>query len=370
MRRPPQPDPNLAHRHGGAPKHDQDRLGLPRRPVLDFSVSLNPLGPPRCLREAWPGLLEEAAVYPTQDGDGIRRYYERRFDVPPDEVLPGNGSTEILYLAPRALGLRRVAVPTPSFHDYARAARLAGADVLEIPLSPQDDFAPPPCNLLAEALERADAIILGQPNNPTGTVLPQETIERLSREFPDRWILLDEAFVQFLDDFAETSWLARRPRTANVLVLHSLTKFYALPGLRIGAAVGHPEAIARLRACKEPWSVNRIAETIAPLLDDSDYEHRTRTLVRTERERVFHRLRELPGIRPFPSSANFLLAQWTATPDLDDLLRPLLAEGLHVRDARNFLGLEENYFRLAVRRPEENDLLLDALARHAGACHG
>ncbi len=355
------------HVHGGAPEREFVRLGVEPRPVTDFSVNVSPLGPPHELTDAWGALAPEVERYPTVEGSGVLAYCRERLGLAEECVLAGNGSAEILYLVPRALGLRRVAVLSPSFHDYERAAGLAGAAVERIALSPDRGFAFPPRGEVAAALARADALLIGNPNNPTGTVAEPETLLGLADEFQDKWLVVDEAFVQFLDSWPDAS-LARPDRLrANVIVTQSLTKFYCVPGLRIGYAVGAPATMARLRKHKEPWTVNRVAEAAAGILAGCrGYEEELRALVGSERRRVADRARRVAGIEIIEPSANFVLARWRATDDLDDLLRPLLASGFHVRDCRNFPHLEQGWFRFALRRSEENDRLLDAIERAAG----
>lgn len=349
------------HIHGGDPQRQFHRLGLSPREVMDFSVNVSPLGVPAEVRAVWDELFQEIHRYPSIDGRGLGYYYQKRFGLEPEMVLAGNGSTELIYLVPRALGLKKVAVISPSFHDYTRASLAAGARLLEVPLKTSESFAPPRPEVLEEAIRDADALFMGNPNNPTGTVFARRLILDLAAAFPGKWFLVDEAFVQFLPEPEKVSLLGRKP-FANVLVFHSLTKFYALAGLRLGAVAGHPDTISLLRPFKEPWSVNRIAEKVAlRLLDCSSYEQRLRQLLHGERPRVFRRLQAMPGIEAFEPSANFILGRWLATPALDDLLYCLLQSGIHVRDCRNFTGLEENFFRLAVRLPQENDYLLAVL---------
>ena len=131
----------LSHKHGGTPQLDMIRLGVPHGPVLDFSVNLNLLGPPTIIKEKWPELLENIEQYPSVQGDGVAHYYHTIYGISPDNFLAGNGSTELIYLIPRVLRFKHVAVLAPSFHDYERASLLAGAKVVRCPLSPHDDFA-------------------------------------------------------------------------------------------------------------------------------------------------------------------------------------------------------------------------------------
>ena len=144
----------------------------------------------------------------------------------------------------------------------------------------------------------------------------------------------------------------------NVIVLHSLTKFYALPGLRLGAIIAHPTIIQRLLHYKEPWTVNAIAESVAPLLlEFGAYEEEVRTMIFSERERITDSFLQIEGIKLAGGAANFFLAQWNGGSPLYVLLSWLAERQLYVRDCRNFTGLEENYFRFAIRQPVELDSL-------------
>jgi threonine-phosphate decarboxylase len=346
------------YRHGGVPGFDQARFGLSHAPLLDFSVNLNFLGPPEIIRQAWPDLIQAIEGYPSVEGGGIGRYYQEKLGIPPGNFLAGNGSTEMIYLVPKVLGFKSVVVVTPSYHDYERASGLAGAHAIRYPLLPENSFSLTGSNALVDALDKADALWLGRPNNPTGNLFPRGLLLELAARLPDKWFVVDEAFIQFTADWEKESLLLEKPRP-NILVIHSLTKFYALAGLRLGGIVGDARAIARLRRAKEPWSVNAIAERIAPLLlRCGDYERRTRINLLAEKERIFKELEGFSGVTPFPSTANFILCRWNRTGDLDDLIFHFLSNGAYLRDCRNFPGLEENFFRVGLKTPEKNDRLL------------
>lgn len=350
------------YQHGGAPERDMRRLGVPPGPVLDFSVNLNPLGPPAVIRDNWPQLHAAVSPYPSVDGKGIAHYYHTVFGVSHRHFLAGNGSTEMIYLVPRVLGFRHAVIITPSYHDYERASRLAGATVVHCPLSPHQGFAFPSRDQLGALLHTADALWIGRPNNPTGTVVSKASILDLTEQYPDTWFIVDEAFIQFLRHWEAESLLTAAMRP-NLLVIHSLTKFFAMAGLRLGGIVGDEQIVARLKAAKEPWSVNGIADHVGMLLAAcGDYEEETRTMVVHECNRVQQRLRAVAGILPYPSPANYILCQWTRTGNLDDLLRHLLSHGAYVRDCRNFPGLEKNFFRIGLKGRQENDRLLSLLA--------
>ncbi len=352
------------HIHGGAPQQAFQRMGIPQHRIVDFSVNVSPLGPPRILFKKWNSLIGEVLSYPTLNGDGVAEYYIHRFGLDQENILPGNGSAECIYLVPRVLKLKKVAIVTPSFHDYERSCHLCGARIKEIVLSHDGGFAEPDYDTLACNLEEADAILLGNPNNPTNTHISRETVLKLSESYPEKYILVDEAFIQFLDDFQDHTLLHPDYIRKNILVFHSLTKIFDVPGIRLGAVIGHPETIELLKDHKEPWTVNGIAERVAEILIQcQDYEEQLKKLMRKERERFVDELGTVGGLRLFPSRTNYFLAQWQASDNLDDLLRILLSNGFFVRDCRNFRNLSDNYFRFAVRKAPDNVQLISLIKR-------
>ncbi len=277
---------DLKYKHGGTPQLDMIRLGVSAGPVLDFSVNLNPLGPPAIIRENWPDLIQCIEHYPSVEGDGVAAYYESACGIAPKNFLAGNGSTELIYLTPRALKFKRAAVMAPSFHDYERASLLAGAEVVKLPLSRNDHFAFPTADRIAKTLKDVDAFWIARPNNPTGNLFSKDLILDFADRFPEKWFVVDEAFIQFLDHWKNDSLLMDKPRP-NILVLNSLTKFYSIAGLRLGGIVGDEAVISRLRNAKEPWAVNGIADRVAALLVRcGDYDARPGLLSKRSAARI------------------------------------------------------------------------------------
>lgn len=349
------------HEHGGARAGKERTEG---REVLDFSVNISPL---------FPSIGElsfddmQPRHYPSIDGRGVRCFYADKFELNPASVLPLNGAIEGIYLVPRALCIRRLLLLSPSFYDYERAGRVAGAEISYIHLERENRFRLPGIEELAAALAEADAFFAANPNNPTGTKLPPEIVMALASRFPEKWFIVDEAFIQFTAAFPDNSLMGKVHALKNVIVIHSLTKFYALPGLRLGAVVAHPEIIRHLLDYKEPWTVNTVAESVAlRLLQCNGFDRELRELIFRERTRVAAALSEIEGLHLYGGRANFFLAQWQRGVSLDELLEYLRSVGIHVRDCRNFAGLEVNYFRFAIMLPEENNRLLAAIRGAAG----
>ena len=351
------------HEHGGEPER---RFGSSGAGLLDFSVNISPLSPslPTAALDALP-----LHRYPSIDGKGVKGFYCGRYGLDGDTVLPLNGAIEGIYLVPRALKAKHAMVFTPSFFDYERACRVAGATVSSLRFEEKERFVLPGIDVISKAIRDVDLLYAANPNNPTGTRFPKELFFALASRHPEKWFVMDEAFIQFTDDFPDSSLMEDVKAFKNIIVIHSLTKFYALPGLRLGAVVAHPEIIMHLLCYKEPWTVNVVAETVAnELLHCRDYEEKVRLLIREEREKIFRQIRTIPEIALKGHGANFFLLQWNAGSDLDDLLGYLVQKGIYVRDCRNFPGLDDNYFRISVKMPQENDYLLQQLmqARQVG----
>jgi len=344
------------HKHGGSARKIFTEDG---GELLDFSVNVSPMSPPIGILS-----IEDFALqsYPSIDGRGIKEFYQQKFSLASSTILSLNGAIEGIYLIPRALALQRVMLLSPSFYEYERAAKIAGAEIVSVPFDAEKGFRLPGIEVLAHALRNADALFAANPNNPTGTAVPPEIIMALASRFPDKWFIIDEAFIQFTPAFPDNSLMGKVMALKNVIVVHSLTKFYALPGLRLGAVIAHPEVISRLLDYKEPWTVNAIAESVAVrLLECGAYEESLRAMIFSEKERMEASLSMLDGMNLAGGAANFFLAQWKRGCSLDDLLAYLRSNGIHVRDCRNFSGLEINYFRFSIRTPIENSCLLDSL---------
>ncbi len=349
------------HKHGGNPLEDLARFNLPEQKLIDFSVNLNPIGMPDVISENWSSLINYVKDYPSVEGSGIINFYTKKAGVDPAEFLAGNGSTELIYLIPRVLGFKKVLIITPSFHDYERASLLSGADVIRHPLDADNGFTLQSFDGLEAQLSGCDAMWLGRPNNPTASLFSKELLIELIEKYPEKYFVIDEAFIQFADNWKKESFISDT-RYPNVILIHSFTKFYAIAGLRMGGVIAHSDVISRFRDRKEPWSVNGIAEGVASLLLNCDeYEAETMAYLKSERNRLYDELLDIGSIDVYPSVTNFFLCRWKKTSDLDDLIGHLLKNGIYIRDCRNFPGLGDGFFRIGIRMAEDNNLLVSSL---------
>ncbi|MEN6465944.1 MAG: cobyric acid synthase [Syntrophaceae bacterium] len=349
-------------KHGGNTRYLAQMSGMPESRVLDFSANINPLGPPQWLRALISRQLERLAHYPDPDCTGIIEAFGKRWGVSPDEVIFGNGSTELLYIIPRAFGNRRAIVTAPAYADYASACRQAGMAVEKWLLKEEEGFA---LNLaeFEKFIGEGDLIFIGQPNNPTGLSTGTEDLRALARRNPSALFIVDEAFADFVDGIDRLV----RDRPANVIVLGSLTKFYAVPGLRLGFAAADAGLAAKMRGLMPPWTVNSLAQAAgeAALLDER-YGGESRAYVKGARTALAAGLGKIPGLTVYPGEANFLLVRIGGKIDAPELAARLIRKGIAVRVCSNFDGLDSRFFRVAVRTEEENERLCAALAAVLG----
>ncbi len=352
------------NKHGGNIRKLAQAAGCPPEAICDFSASINPLGPPESLRRVIAGSISSLVHYPDPDCMELMATFAGRFGVTPEEVLAGNGSTELLYLLPRVTGALRAVVPVPSYADYVNAAVLCGLPVEKVPLAEEQRFAPD-LQALSRHLRDHDLVMLGQPNNPTGCFCDPDALRGLAKDHPRATFVVDESFLPFVD---ETQSLMRN-RPSNVIVLMSLTKFYAIPGLRLGMIVADSSIIAGLKNILPPWSVNTLAQAAGvAALREMDYAEQTRCFVEEERLWLREALMAIPGFTVYPGSANFLLGR-IDRPEMDasKLAAALLACGIAIRDCGNFDGLDHRYFRVAVKTREDNDRLIAAISNALGS---
>jgi len=355
--------------HGGNLRALAERAACGRDDIADFSANINPLGPPPWLRSAVAGALSDAAHYPDPEALDLRRAAAAFYGGVPEEFLAGNGVSDILHACPRLPGLTRAIIPVPTYGDYERAARLAGLAVEHVRLLPETGFLLS-FALLEEALSGSPALVLlGRPNNPTGRAFPGVDLLALARRHPDSLFVADEAFADFVPGLERLA--SERPggeRPANLIVLLSLTKFFAVPGLRLGLAAAHPGLIRRLAALLPPWQCSTLAQAVgARALADADFRARSLAACGEYAADLHGLLREFPEITVFPGQANFTLCRLThGGLDARGLAERLLARRVAIRVCDNFRGLDSSWFRLAVRPPEENGRLTEALAGALG----
>ena len=386
----------LPIQHGGNQSAIRTRLRLGNRPLLDFSAPLNGLGPPPGAVSAVRRSTDSIGRYPEPGSPRLVERLAEFHGVPVDRILVGAGTSELISLVGQAVrdGLLQSSrdagdpdrpvshLTEPTYGEYRRTAAQNGlrTKVWDSHTLGWDlDFMP----------QSAQGIVWTcSPNNPTGRAWDRGRLLDLIDRTPEGVTVVDEAYLPFLPDEAERTVVPSVVDREHLIVMRSMTKIYATPGLRVGYAVASPDMVARLRRSQQPWTVTTAAEVAAlASLDDDDYLQRTIELIASESVRMTDRLWDVPGIRPAwpdadrpswaPPMANFVLVSVVDTPWTSARVQDALARrGLLVRECTNYHGLEpgsvvtgpglsfetRGHLRFCLRTPGENDLLLATLA--------
>lgn len=351
--------------HGGQAEALLAHFGLPPDHALeDVSANLNPLGPPDWVDGWLTQQLAGLERYPAPDYRAARNAIAAHHQLQPEQVLLTNGGAEAIFLAAALHAGKRAAILSPSFGEYARACRAHRIDITDIALSAPHFTLN--IDALLTGLSGIDVLFLCRPNNPTATLIDAPAMEALLDVTASTGcrVVVDEAFVDMVSDTKLQASLAPLlARYSHLILLHSMTKFYTLPGLRLGYMLADGATINAAESHQPPWSVNHLAaELVAPLLADCEFAQRTHQWITNERPRMELALTQL-GLDVVPSHACFFLirpgAEHAMTSDV--LFERLLRQGMLVRHTHSFAGLDGGWLRIALRDGPANQRLLKVL---------
>ncbi len=334
--------------------------------ILDFSSNINPLGIPESFRQLLSERLEDFTRYPDILYREVREKISGYIGVGDIEnIIPGNGAVELIYKLAASCGMKRAAGLRPTFSEYARAAELAGLEYYDIPAF-KEDYSAIAVEMLLDNIKPHSMVIICNPNNPTGTFVKKEAMMRLAEALQamNCKLVIDEAFIEFTDDYPANSMVSEIGKFKNVTVIRAATKFFGMPGIRLGYGVTADEATAReVRKLMEPWNLNTAAVIAAcSVFEDRSYIERSRAWIKPEREYLFKGLCGIDGLKVYPSTANFHLLKLNNGGMTGlQLKEAMIRSGLLIRTAEGFKGLSEFHFRLAVKDRKSNDKLLKSL---------
>lgn len=356
----------VRHRHGG------DVYSCDYK--IDYSFNINPLGPPASVVEAVYKSTEQIAHYPDVQCKMLREALAEHEFMTPDRIICGNGAAELIFTYVSALRPKKALLTAPGFAEYESALQAAGCEIRYYPLYEERGFQVG-MDYLEYLSEDLDMVILCNPNNPTGVLIPQPLLVMIAGKCEKYGIhmMLDECFNQFLlapDSYSMRTFLDRFP---HLFVLDAFTKTYAMPGLRLGYGMtANRKVLEKMSQVMQPWSVSVPAQYagLAALKEDT-YVHNARWLVKEERKYLMRALRLL-GMEFFDSAANYVF--FKGPEDLAVLCRQ---RGILIRDCSNYHGLSGGFFRIAVRTREENEQLVTVLQdivrekqKESGAVYG
>jgi threonine-phosphate decarboxylase len=353
--------------HGGNVWEVSEKYKIPVDQIIDFSISTNPLGVPEKAVESIRQHLNLIHHYPDPDHEWLLEALAESVGVAPDNVVVGNGSTELIYLFNEVFledGYEAV-IPVPTFSEYKAAIERFGGNMTLIKCDSANNFKLNLEELKKSVTKKTRIIFLCNPNSPAGWLYEKGDILQIIKFAADENVLVfvDEDYIDFVDDSKRYSMAEYVNDYTNLFVLRSLTKFFGLAGVRIGFGVGSPDLVNVLKRVIMPWSVNSLAMfAAAEAVKDIEFIKKSRLLILNSKRQMLEMLKTIPWLKVYPSETNFLLIE-IIRKDLTStqLAEGLAKKGLLIRDCKDFDGLNNRFFRVAVRRPEENRKLVEQI---------
>jgi threonine-phosphate decarboxylase len=353
--------------HGGDVLDAAGKSGFKREEILDFSSSVNPLGPSKKALEAVKNSFKEIPAYPDSNSNELRQAIANHFNgLSKSNVVVGNGSTELMYLFAEAFMKKgdTSVIPAPTFGEYESAVRKTGETPKFVRLDKNFNV---DADVFAREMAGAKIVFLCNPNNPTSILIPTETLTGIIEEAleQDTLVFLDEDFLEFVENEKALSRINKIKAYPNLFILRSFTKIFGLTGLRVGYGLASEEIINVLLRAKIPWNVNCLAQAAAvAALKDEEHLRVTRELIKKEKAFLSTELEKIKSFKVFTPDANFFFIDirksgLTATKLKDKLLH----QGILIRDCTSFRELDPYYIRVAVKTRAENERLIEALNR-------
>ena len=348
--------------------------------VVDFSANINPLGPSQRGLDALNAQLRYISHYPDATNDDVLNAIADTYGMDKHQITVGNGAAELLYAICRLPGYTGAFVPAPGFSEYKEALEASKIPVRDIFYRPREDDNEKPyfevpylaLETFAAELKGQDGriiVFLGNPNNPDGTLLDKDHIRTVASMLKDAnsLLVIDESFIDFVGNDPlqdnEHSMRSLVNEFDNIIVVHSFTKFYAVPGLRIGAAFTNETLITQLQQYIPSWSVNTLAQAYTKAaLNDVDYIKRTKQELNEERAFMYNALDDIEGITVYPPSANFILFQVNQEGITANYINEELKKyNMIVRNCDSYVGLTNHWVRIAIKDHDTNIKLVDKL---------
>ena len=347
--------------------------GKRQEEIIDFSSNINPFVSEH-LASRMQDALKSCENYPDIHYTELRKAIGDYLRCKMEQIIPGNGATEIMYLLMKALGQRseeknkpfRLGIINPTFSEYERSARLNGLEIVDFQLEAVQGFVLNE-EKLKEQLHQIDGLFICNPNNPTGNVFSLTSIASLMQKM-QKLLIVDETFMEFVLEEEKYSLMPLVQSYDQLIIIKAITKFFGLPGLRLGYGItSNEDLLKRMCYFKEPWSINGFAEYLTEiLLKDEAYQKRTKVYFEEERHNVLSALGELEHIKVYPTTTNFVLIELKTMTSQALKEQMIIKYNILIRDASNFKGLNKHFIRVAIKGKEDNERLLKAMREIVG----
>jgi len=353
--------------HGGDIYQSSRKTGIAPEEIIDFSGNINPFGITQGLKDHICRSLDAIGHYPDMEYRELKKAIAEFTGCSPDQVIVGNGGTELISLIFKALSPKKALIPSPTYSEYERDLYLLGKEANPYRIKEELDFRIDGKGLAEELANGYDTLILCNPNNPTGKLIARDELFQVLDFAREKkiTILADETYMEFTDDADASTMINDLSNYKNIIILRGFSKFFAVPGIRLGYCITDTSIVSLMERFKEPWTVNSIADIAGIYLArDAEYIRKSREWVHRERTFLYERLRSFKSLKVYSTDANFFLVK-ILDPGLSAaLLKDRLENmGLLIRDLSGYYYLDKSFFRVAVHTHENNIRLIEALGK-------
>lgn len=349
--------------HGGNIDEICRVYNIDRESITDFSANINPLGLNLNIKNYIIDNLSDVVNYPDITYYELKEEISKFEEIKKENIFLGNGAAECIFNLARALNPEKTLLLAPSFSEYEEGVKSVYGDIEYFILKEEDDFKLTD-ELIENLDESIDLLFICNPNNPTGVITDRSYLEKLIKraEKLNIFVAVDESFLDFIDDKDKYSVMNLISKYSNLVIIKSLTKFYAIPGLRIGFGVtDNKDLLEKIDRVTMSWNVNTLASIAAICgLKEDTYNKESIVYVNKEKEYLYNNLKNIKGLKVFTPSVNFIF--FKIKEDID-LKMELLKYGVLIRTCNNYIGLNDKFYRIAVRTREENEKIINALSK-------
>lgn len=347
--------------HGANVDNMAKKFGKNENDIIDFSSNVNPHIISDLGKYVLEG-LEKSRSYPDINYTNLRNNISDYIKVDSELIIPGNGATEIIYLLMKSIK-RRLAILNPTFSEYGRGAKLNNLEIIDFHLKEENNFSID-LDEIQKNMDKFDSLFICNPNNPNGKVKDLNELLDLMIE-NDKLLIVDETFMEFVGEEEKYSLINKIEQTPNLFILKAVTKFFGMPGLRLGYGVtSNKHIIKNIYEYKEPWTINSFAENLSNyLFKDKEYINGSKDYYINERKFMLEELRKISRLKVYDTDTNFVLIKLD-----DDEANSLKLElfekyNILIRDASNFIGLDKSYIRVAIKSHNDNKVLIESLRK-------
>ncbi|RAK10574.1 L-threonine O-3-phosphate decarboxylase [Halanaerobium saccharolyticum] len=359
----------MEHQHGGKLIEAAQKNNLDQDQIIDFSANINFLGPPTLIKEAIRANVSKIENYPEINSKTVKRLIAEKHGLEPGQVAVANGAAEMIYQLNKVLKPEQIMVIDPTFSEYELAAESVGAEIKHFQLRSSADFVLDLETLKADINGKIDLLFICNPNNPTAHLIKADKLEAVIQKAAaeNAIVVLDEAFIDFLTEPDKYSAIKFLNSYDNLVILKSLTKLFAIPGLRLGYALTNKTLSLELEAKRDPWSVNYFSQLAGEIIFSSkqeivDYVNLSRKKIAAERNFLYQKLKQFKKLKVYRPTTNYIFIDISETTySSAELKQELIRSAILIRNCDSYQGLQDNYIRVAVKARKENEMLIERL---------